>query len=311
MPTRFGATLRCWVGNFLVLVAFLGLISTSTIRNADLGIVMTSLLVAGALIVTTLVGLTGRRLAMTGRKQRAGIAAHVRANDPRAPVLYLRSFADDEVVAEANIVRGFIQLSTEEEQFAKVLNRIGPFLAIGDPRETLPDLGATRLYVSDHDWKRNVEELLAKARLVVLRLSATESLLWELQVAFARLEPSRLLLLVPLGSDRYESFRTLANLWLPKPLPNLPKQRTIIGSLQAIVRFRDDWTPEFLPTSFSILRVSMRPPIAPHLQMMLHPVFDELRVPWSKPRLGTLPIVFLVFMSIFLCWVAAAMLLDH
>jgi hypothetical protein len=77
-------------------------------------------------------------------------------------------------VAEAHIVKGFIQLSTEEEQFARVFNRIGPFIAIGDPREALPDLGAVRLYVGNEAWKEKVEALLAHARLVVVRLSATE-----------------------------------------------------------------------------------------------------------------------------------------
>ena len=306
VPTRFASAARRWTGNFLVLVAFLGLISTTAIRNADLGIFLTAALVCGGLLVATGVGLAGRRLAMTGRKQRAVIRAHERANDPRAPVLYLRSFADDDVVANANIVRGFIQLSTEEEQFAKVLNRIGPFLAIGDPREGLPDLGATRLYVGDGDWKKNVEALLAAAQLVVLRLSATEGLLWELQVALTRLEPNRLLVLVPLGRNRYEALRVLANKWLPKPLPDLPKQRTMIGTLQGIVRFRDDWTPELLPARFSAMRMSMRTPLAPHLLLMLRPVFDQLRVPWSKPRLGTLPVVF-VLMWIYVLWMFIAL----
>jgi hypothetical protein len=71
VPSRFASAVRRWTGNFLVLLAFLGLISTTTIRNADVGIFLTAVLVCGGVLVATGVGIVGRRLAMTGRKQRA------------------------------------------------------------------------------------------------------------------------------------------------------------------------------------------------------------------------------------------------
>ena len=117
------------------------------------------------------------------------------------------------------MVRGFIQLTTEEEQYARVLNRIGPFVAIGDPREGLPDLGATRIYVGDGDWRQRVEALLDGARLIVLRLSATEGLLWELRTVIARNDPGKLLVLVPGPPENYPLLRQQANEWLPQPLP--------------------------------------------------------------------------------------------
>ena len=196
-------TAKIWLGNLLVALAFGGLLAASNIGQADLDFPLNALAAAGAIIATTSVGLLGRRLAMTGRKQRAAHTAASTADDPRPPVVYLRSFADDEVLADANIVRGFIQLTTEEEQYARVLNRIGPFMAIGDPREGLPDLGATRIYVGDGDWQQRVEALLDRARLVVLRLSATEGLLWELRSVIARNDPGKLLLLVPGPKEQY------------------------------------------------------------------------------------------------------------
>ena len=289
--SRLGPSIRCWTGNLLVALAFAGLLATSTAPQWDLGFPLAPLAVAGALILTTGVGLYGRRLAMTGRKQRAARAADAMSRDPRPPVLYLRSFVDDEVVAEAHIVKGFIQLSTEEEQFARAFDRIGPFIAIGDPREGLPDLGAVRLYVGDASWQQRVEDLLAHARLVVIRLSATEGLLWELQAAIARSDPNRLLLLVPGGRERYASIADIANRWLPKPLPPLPKARTAIGTLQGIVRFRRDWSPEFLPSRMSYLRTSLSAPLTPPLLLTLRPVFEQLGAPWSKPRLGVFSVL--------------------
>lgn len=292
----FSASVRCWVGNLLVATAIIGLVLTSTIPQADLGFPLTPLAVADAGIATTGIGLLGRRLAMTGRKQRAAMTAMAAASDPRPPVLYLRSFSDDEVLAEANIVEGFIQLTTEEEQYAKVFNRIGPFMAIGDPREDLPELGATRLYVGDGDWKRKVGELLASARLVVLRLSATKGLLWELQTVIAQYDPNRLLLLVPGKRELYDLIASEANRWLPKPLPPLPKAKTSIGTLQGIVRFRADWTPEFLPLRVSYLRTSLRAPLTPLLRLTLRPVFQQLRLPWSKPPLGVFSVIMVMVM---------------
>ena len=279
----------------MMLTGFLGLLVIKVISSAGLGIAMSLLLSCIVGLAAVAVGLFGRHLAMTGRKQAAAITAREVVNDTRAPVVYLRSFSDDGKVAEAHVVEGFIQLSTEEEQFAKVLRRIGPFIAIGDPREKLPVLGADRVYVGDGEWKKDVEDLLAKARLVVLRLSPSEGLLWEVQQVVSRVEPNRLLLFLP-QNYKYDFIKKLAERWLPKPLPALPKRRTTIGTLRGILRFRADWTPEFIPSRFSCLRLSLRSPISPHLQLMLRPVFKQLGVPWSKPRLGTLPILFIILL---------------
>lgn len=298
------AGVRKWSGYLLMLVGFLGLVSLKVIFHAGAGIAVTILL--GCLVggAAALIGLSGRHLAITGRKQLAGMAARTAAEDPRPPVLYLRSFADDAVVENANVVEGFIQLTTEEEQFAKVLTRIGPFIAIGDPREKLPILGATRLYVGDGDWKKNVEDLLRRARLVVVRLSATRGLLWELGQVIATIEPKRVLVFVPRVKN-YEALRRAGERWFPRPLPAQPKQRTMIGSLQGIVRFGPDWTPEFIPARFAPMRMSLRSPIAPHLQLMLRPVFQQLGTPWSKPRLGVFPVLLLMMVG----WTALFFLL--
>ena len=264
--------MRVWLGKFLVLVGFLGLLAASTIPQADLGVLMTALALAGVLLASTGIGMLGRHLSMTGRKQRAAMAALKLADDRRAPVLYLRSFADDEIIENANVVRGFIQLSTQEEQYAKIFNRIGPFVAIGDPRDGLPDLGAARIYVGDGDWKTKVSEFLAKAQLVVLRVSWTEGLLWELRSAVDRLDPKRLLLLIPGPSEHYDRIQAACNRALPKPLPDLPKgyraagKGQATGSVIALVRFRSDWSPEFLLWGLSYTRT-------------LRPVFDQLGVP--------------------------------
>lgn len=294
--SRSAVIARIWLGNLLVALACGGLLAAANIPRAGLDFPLNALASAAALIAATSVGLLGRRLAMTGRRQRAARTAASTANDPRPPVVYLRSFADDEVLANTNIVRGFIQLTTEEEQYARVLNRIGPFIAVGDPREGLPDLGATRIYVGDGDWQRRVETLINGARLIVLRLSATEGLLWELRTVIARNDPGKLVLLVPGPPEHYPTLSQRANEWLPEPLPSSLPRSTSFGRLSTVVglvRFRAGWLPEFLPIRVNYLRGSLIAPLAPHLQLTLRPVFEQLGAPWKKPSLSIFAVVML------------------
>jgi len=208
------------------------------------------------------------------------------------------------------VVRGFIQLTTEEEQYARVLNRIGPFVAIGDPREGLPDLGATRIYVGDGDWQRRVEALLDGARLIVLRLSATEGLLWELRTVIARNDPGKLLVLVPGPPENYPLLRQQANEWLPQPLPpSLLRGKSFkrLSTVVALVRFRPDWLPEFLPIRVNYLRGSLSAPLAPHRQLTLRPVFEQLGAPWKKPRLSIFALVMVsMFVAVLILFIALA-----
>ena len=309
-PSRPAVTAKIWLGNLLVALAFGGLLATANIGQADLDFPLNALVAAAAAIATTSVGLFGRSLAMTGRKQRAAQTAESTANDPRPPVVYLRSFADDQLLENANIVRGFIQLTTEEEQYARVLNRIGPFIAVGDPREGLPDLGATRVYVGAGDWHQRVEALLNGARLIVLRLSATEGLLWELRTVIARNDPSKLLLLVPGPPEQYPLLRQRANEWLPKPLPSsVPRTKSFgrLSTVVALVRFGADWNPEFLPIRVNYLRGSLYAPLAPHLQLTLRPLFAQLGAPWKKPRLSIFALVMVaMFVAVLVLFVALA-----
>jgi len=121
------------------------------------------------------------------------LCSEVLENDPRQPVIYLRSFKDDKgagrpmdvlrvsnmkylwhmIFAFYNGLHEFMGWS-EEEILAQVLTTVGPMVAIGRPGEKLPQLGAARVYVEDAVWQPKVHEFLEKAALVVLRLGKTE-----------------------------------------------------------------------------------------------------------------------------------------
>lgn len=198
--------------------------------------------------------------------------------DARNPVLYLRSFIDDEVTARvvekdslaqmsgkswfAFLVPGVsnnltLSVTTEEEMLAKELNRIGPCVAVGDPGEMLPKLGMARRYFDNDKWETGVQQLMARAELVVMRAGLTDGFLRELEMAVRFLKPKKLLILLPFDTksqqtgapneqDWYTKFRETANKILPKELPTFSGGKMSGASLSGIIWFESDWTPKTL-----------------------------------------------------------------
>jgi hypothetical protein len=83
-----------------------------------------------------------------------------------------------------------------EEQLSDAVDSIGPLIAIGQPGEPMPTLGAARLYVSADEWQEAVLSWMARARLVILRPGCTPGVVWEIEAAFSRVRAEKLLLLV-------------------------------------------------------------------------------------------------------------------
>jgi uncharacterized protein YjeT (DUF2065 family) len=109
-----------------------------------------------------------------------------------APVVYLRSFSADESAWKrvfGLFIGGsfFPPVLSDEEQLAQAVAPIGPLIGLGKPGEALPEPGATRLYPAQ--WHESVEQLLRRARLVILRPSTSESVLWELEQVFRTVDP--------------------------------------------------------------------------------------------------------------------------
>jgi len=124
-------------------------------------------------------------------------ATEALAQDPRSPIVILRSFRSDgaeaEFIIDREVPRSF------EEVVTKPLYLYGPVVAIGRPGEELPRLGAFREYV-ETDWQSRVRAWLDTAAIVVAILDDTPGLLWEISQVFDLKLHSRLLLLVPEGS---------------------------------------------------------------------------------------------------------------
>jgi hypothetical protein len=150
--------------------------------------------------------------------------------DPRPPLLYLRSFADEP------------GLRNYEEALARVLSQFGPFVAIGDPKDTLAPIAAARDYVPDDAWQELVTLRLKRSQLVVLLAGATPGLAWEVEQCRKLLDPAKLLVVVPANAAAYEKFARLCE-ERGVSLPAFASFEHDRGPIAGLVSFDAHWQP--------------------------------------------------------------------
>ena len=213
-----------YTGLGLVLLFFWGLFSLETVDRI-LGTEIFGTLIA----LFALLGVAALMILMSGKLD-ALSADEVLAADPRPPVLYLRSFADD---------RAWATPSSLELEMRLGLRDLGPVVALGRPEDRLPIIGVPRLYLgTDANWQEAVRQWMAKASLVVFRAGRSDGLDWEMRMAFETLAPRRLIIIVP-GRKAWAAFHAWADTVLPVSLP----QQT---GTACLVTFGDDWHPRLV-----------------------------------------------------------------
>ena len=166
--------------------------------------------------------------------------------DVRPPVLYLRSFDDDRRTSRHIGLAGF-KTNTEEGEIAEIVSRIGPFVAVGRPGESLSYFGAARVSLQHADWQDGVRQLMATAQLVFLRIGGSPGLLWELDEAVRTVRPEKLVLLIPLNRREYDEFCERTRGSFPCQLPEYQGRRIPITSIRAVVCFDHEWIPSIVP----------------------------------------------------------------
>lgn len=195
-----------------------------------------------------------------GKKLTASTGKEVLSKDARPPVLYLRSFLDDDMTSTE--IEGMLPYfiphfdKTEEEILARIFSRIGPCIAIGEPGEKLPKLGMARMYLDDQEWQSRVQDLISRASVVVIRVGHTKNVWWEIETAVKLVMPERLLFLLPFegGStlflqnvaDDYGRFQREIEKYIPCKLPPYSASRVLKGSLTGVLFFESDWTPQII-----------------------------------------------------------------
>ncbi len=111
--------------------------------------------------------------------------------DTRPPVLHLRAFRLESqpfAYVPRKEMRRYTQREvmnepavTFEQYFgAEFVKQFGPFIALGDPLDSVPPEGAARSYVPDEDWQRHFSTHAAAAAAIVIDGSLSNSVYWEL-----------------------------------------------------------------------------------------------------------------------------------
>ena len=151
---------------------------------------------AGLFQVGVQFALGGLACLVIARRAAAPDASAVLAVDPRPPVVYLRPFQqEEETFAElpwrwrdfwTNAGRSIMRrkswhlLTLEQYLGMEISARIGPFIALGNPVDFVPPEGAARTYVADDEWTNHFEEMVRRARCIVVMAATSEHVLWEL-----------------------------------------------------------------------------------------------------------------------------------
>ena len=156
-------------------------------RSVELGISPGTITAVVAVAGVALLLLGGVLLRSARRHLRAS-ATRVRAAEHRPPVLYLRSFEDDDDLRVATVAtprRPFLEMlrlrgsDPFEEALAWELAPHGPVVAVGRPGRSLATLGAARDHLPDDQWRDGVSDRMADAAAIVVVIAATDGLAWE------------------------------------------------------------------------------------------------------------------------------------
>jgi hypothetical protein len=164
----------------------------------------------------------GHGLFVWGKRQAAALPwrPQADADDPRAPVLFLRSFEDDQF----DFPRALWQLRLRwfdlwsfrrnvDEAMVDEVAAYGPVVALGRPGETQAPFGAQRHYASHADWQDVVICTARRARAIVLVAGESPGLRWEFDLLRREQLLERTVLLLHPGPSRAASNRR-ALAWL-------------------------------------------------------------------------------------------------
>ncbi|MBX2798157.1 MAG: hypothetical protein KTR31_10820 [Myxococcales bacterium] len=152
--------------------------------------VVVLLLFSSTMLAAHVLGV-GRGLARFAERQAIRAYQHVREWDERRPVVFLRAFDQDAARLGPGLADpmalwpvGVGRSRTLDEVLLEHASPRGPLLAIGDPRDPTPPLGAARLYVHGDDdaWQAVVTQLVRASALVVLCPNESAGVRWELEL---------------------------------------------------------------------------------------------------------------------------------
>jgi len=143
--------------------------------------------------------------------------------DNRKSILFLRSFNVDSLKCIRPITfKGLVpwdsknintKITLEEAISDNINQKIGPFIALGNPTDKIPTLGAYKDYIDD-DWKKLVKKYCNKSSLILVLEGQGDGLAWELEYIRKNISHKKILFLshpkpFVSNSDIFVAFATL------------------------------------------------------------------------------------------------------
>lgn len=220
-----------------------------------------------------------------GDKMKAAVKA-----DPRKKVLYLRPFGADKTTAALDSVESGITSIfrnpnplTQEQNLQVVLALLGPVYAIGSPRDSrIPPPGVFRDYLDDdEDWQDVVLCGMKEAQLVAMVSGSdlSEGFVWEIKEILKLNDPTKLVIFPVGDEEEYLKFRSAAEKYFPKPLPDYPMKSffRVRGVIQVMLYFDPGWQPK-IGAFTGLQRQPLRQTVLPILSI----VFDRIDPAWRR-----------------------------
>ena len=125
---------------------------------------------------------------MFAQRRTAAEYQQVRDWDDRPPILFLRAFRQDNKPLDTRhdgLLNRMFSFSnkflTLDALLLDVASPYGPVIAIGQPGESLPPLGAARQYVTGDGWREVVDQLMTRARFIIVCVDDTDGIAWEIE----------------------------------------------------------------------------------------------------------------------------------
>ena len=111
--------------------------------------------------------------------------------DDRPPILLLRSFKNDRLLTQLEPGTDYLgrgqPYSSLSDRFERLLRPIGPLSALPEPEVSFPFGGIATVPV-DTDWKDTFYSRISASRLIIVFISDSDGLLWEIRELLARAE---------------------------------------------------------------------------------------------------------------------------
>jgi FHA domain len=116
--------------------------------------------------------------------------------DSRPPILFLRSFEDEEKLNFIQSGRALFDYSLET-RLSRHFIHFGPFIALGSPQEELPQLGAARISLPQDKWQIRVRQWMGSSQVVLMYAGNTYWVNWELALLARKDRLHKVILLIP------------------------------------------------------------------------------------------------------------------